>query len=80
MDGTIREIPGISGVIGCGGTGYVPTYEGETTVTPKLGTETILQTKGKRMTENITVTEIPIAAVSNAADGKTITIGGIKNG
>lgn len=75
MDGTVKALPGITGIIQQGGN--VPPYTEEYEVTPKVGEETILHTKGKRMTDNVTVTEIPIAEVSNAAGGKTITIGGI---
>ena len=75
MDGLIKAVPGIAGIIQCGG-GDSPPYTGDYEVTPTVGEETILQTKGKRMTDNVTVTGIPIAEVSNAAGGKTITIGG----
>lgn len=80
MDGLIKAVPGIVGYLQIGTGGDLPPYAGEHEVIPKVGEETILRTKGKRMADNITVTEIPIAAVSNAAGGKTITIGGIKNG
>lgn len=75
MDGLIKATPGITGIVQRGG--EIPPYTGNYEVTPKVGEETILATKGKRMTDNITVSEIPIAEVSNSAGGKTITIGGI---
>lgn len=49
-------------------------YEGEYTVKPEL-TERILQTKGKSMLDNVTIREIPIDTVTNAAGGNTIIIG-----
>lgn len=49
---------------------YLGTYE----VTPKV-TEIILPTKNKTMKKNVTVFQIPYAEVSNAAGGKTVTIG-----
>lgn len=76
MDGLIKAVPGITGIIQHGG-GDSPPYTGEYEVTPKVGEETLLQTKNKRMADNVTVKEIPIAEVSNTAGGKTITIGGI---
>lgn len=76
MDGLIKATPGITGIILRGGSDSPP-YTGDYEITPKVGEETILYAKGKRMTDNVTVTEIPIAEVSNAAGGKTITIGGI---
>lgn len=77
MDGLIKATPGITGYLQRGG--ETPPYTGEYEVTPKVGEETILQTKNKCMAENVTVKEIQIAEVSNSAGGKTITIGGIKN-
>ena len=49
-------------------------YEGEYTVTPALD-EQRMATKGRVMTDNVTIREIPIDTVTNAAGGNTIIIG-----
>lgn len=74
MNGLIRAIPGITGVIGSGAGDGIPPYTGGYAVTPRVGEEIVLHTKNKRMTENVTVAEIPIAEVGNAAGGKTLII------
>ena len=51
----------------------VPAYTGDYEVTPK-DEEQILATKEKRMTDNVTVKEIPYAEMDNDAGGKTIII------
>lgn len=48
-------------------------YEGPYAVVPKL-TEIVLETKGKAMTDDVLVNEIPIYEVSNQY-GTTVTIG-----
>ncbi|MCM1336039.1 MAG: hypothetical protein NC237_13445 [Eubacterium sp.] len=73
MEGIIRAIPGITGTI-ARGAGDVPPYTGDYSVAPRVGEEVVLPTKNKRMKEDVTVGEIPIAEVSNAAGGKTLII------
>lgn len=51
-------------------------YEGEYIITPKPNEATVLETANKRMTDNVTVLEIPYSEVDNLAGGQTITIGG----
>lgn len=57
-------------------TGGVSPYLGAYDVTPAVRERQILPTQGKRMERDVTVHAIPYAEVSNAAGGKTITIGG----
>lgn len=54
----------------------VPEYTGEYVVTPLAYEQTILETTGLRMTDDVTVLEIPIVSVSNPSGGNTVTIGG----
>lgn len=49
-------------------------YEGAYVVVPSTGTQT-LDTDNKYMTEDVTIGPIPIASVSNASGGRTVTIG-----
>lgn len=57
------------------GTGsYVPPYEGEYEVTPRLEEQT-LETNGKRMTDDVTVHTIPVVYTTNPFGGKTVLIG-----
>lgn len=50
-------------------------YDGEYQVTPKF-TEEILETKDKLMKENVTISPIGVARVSNPSGGTTVYIGG----
>lgn len=50
-------------------------YTGAYDVIPKAITQ-MLDTKGKSMTDNVTVHPIPYSEVSNPQKGKTVTIGG----
>ena len=52
----------------------LPDYEGEYQITPRI-TEQILETKDKSMVDNVTIFQIPYAAVSNPSGGQTVTIG-----
>lgn len=52
-----------------------PTYSGSYTVESAAGMQSVIATKGKLMSDNITVLEIPFASVSNDSGGKTVTIG-----
>lgn len=48
-------------------------YQGEYVVTPKTDAQT-LPTKGKVMTDNVTVNEIPFFEVNNTSGGSTVFI------
>lgn len=54
--------------------GAVTNYEGDYTIVPKPNEAQVLATAGKRMTDNLTVKEIPYYEVSNTV-GKTAYIG-----
>lgn len=49
-------------------------YKGDYTVTPKVDPQ-MLRTKGKLLTDNVTVKSIPIFEVSNTSGGATVYIG-----
>ena len=57
-----------------GGEG-LPTYDGDYIVVPSVWQEQSIPTKNKKLIDNVTVTKVPYAEVSNEAGGKTITIG-----
>lgn len=50
-------------------------YTGQYEVTPQFYYGTELETANKVATRNITVSAIPVEAVSNPAGGRTVTIG-----
>lgn len=50
-------------------------YTGDYSVTPSTRSDIVLDTAGKTMTEDLTVTKVPYLEVSNLYGGKTITIG-----
>lgn len=52
-------------------------YTGPYEVTPDFAAQT-LPTKAKTMTDDVTVKSIPVYRVDNAAGGRTVTIGDIK--
>lgn len=51
----------------------VPEYDGPYEVTPRVQGQT-LHTKNRRMTEDVTVRDIPVYRVSNPAGGSTVYI------
>lgn len=53
---------------------YIPTYDGEYFVIPQVEEQTLF-TKNKKMVENVEISAIPYAEVTNSANGKTVTIG-----
>lgn len=57
-----------------GGDVNIEEYEGAYEVTPSVKAQT-LKTAEKKMKQDVLVKEIPYAEVSNAASGKTVTIG-----
>lgn len=54
-------------------------YDGDYEVIPKF-TEIVLQTKKKFMKDNVSISPIEVARVSNPSGGTTVYIGGITNG
>lgn len=52
----------------------LPEYEGAYVITPELIAQT-LETRLKSMLDDVTVEEIPIDTVTNAAGGNTVIIG-----
>jgi hypothetical protein len=50
-------------------------YDGVYQVVPNVFDNLILETKDKKMVDNVTVDKIPYAKVSNEAGGATVTIG-----
>lgn len=53
----------------------VPVYRGEYEITPKINEEVILETKSRKLTENLVIKRVPIYMVSNHAGGETLIIG-----
>lgn len=56
--------------------GIIPEYTGGYTVVPRVGQAVILPTRKCLMTDNVTVTEIPMTEQPNEAGGITLTVGG----
>lgn len=52
----------------------LPTFEGERIITPTFDIQTV-ECEGYKMPGNVYVLEIPVSSVSNAAGGRTVTIG-----
>lgn len=52
----------------------LPTFEGDRIMTPTFDIQT-LECEGYKMPGNVYVLEIPVSSVSNAAGGRTVTIG-----
>ena len=51
-------------------------YDGEYEVAPRPFEQVVLETEGKRMTDNVKILEIPYSEVDNESGGHTVTIGG----
>lgn len=64
----------ISGEVYASNGGDSP-YTGDYSVIPKAHKETILETKGLTMTDNVVVLKIPYYETSNVRDGYTVYIG-----
>ena len=80
ISGTLSALHTIEGELSNAGVIYrpVPEYEGEYIVDPSFD-EQILETKDKKMTDDVTVNAIMVNTVSNPAGGNTVYIGGIIN-
>ena len=74
FEGQKSQRAGISGTVATTAQD-IPTYTGEYSATPKVEEETILQTKGRKMINDVTVRKIPQYEVSNPQGGETLIIG-----
>ena len=74
IGGGISARSGLKGFIGKGKS-EAPVYTGEYEVTPKTYEESVLPTKNKRLTDNVSVKKIPQYEVSNQSGGETLIIG-----
>ena len=72
--GVDRTTPDIKIEIEPGGEA-LPSYTGETSVTPLAWQTQILETANKTLRDDITILEIPYSSVSNPQDGRTVYIG-----
>lgn len=70
--GTIGNNPKIRGTVKVSA---LPYYEGDYTVTPRLNEAITLQTAQKAMSQNVTVTQIPMYQTENDKGGLTVIIG-----
>ena len=71
IDGQKSQRAELSGTIN-----KVMPYTGAYVVTPKLNGEIVLETRGKKMTDNVIVKEIPVSRIINPNGGITLKIGG----
>lgn len=54
----------------------VESYSGDYEVTPSATEDTVLETKGKHMNDDVTVLKIPMWETSNESGGYTVYIAG----
>lgn len=76
LRGNITAEVSLSGMVNAAAVADIPAYDGEYTVEPKLREEIIMQTKGRRMTADVTVSKVPSYEVTNEAGGITFILGG----
>lgn len=79
IDGNISSLKKTTGTITYGigmGGGNISEYKGEYNVIPTAFEEQILYTKNKKMTDNVTIKEIPYSETSNLSGGLTVYIAG----
>lgn len=69
------EIEPFEVIMDTSGTIIVPTYTGSYEVTPLPFTETILETQGFLLEDNVVVLEIPYYETANESGGNTVIIG-----
>jgi len=74
VSGSVSGLSSISGVIDMP-SGDVPLYDGQYEVTPEAYSEIELETRGKRMGQNVLVHEIPYYETTNPSGGYTVIIG-----
>ncbi len=80
--GTVRcecRPPSINVNVGGSHGGSAEIYTGEYNVTPKAEEATVLRTRNKLLTENVTVSRVPFYEVSNQSGGKTFIIGEVQD-
>ena len=53
----------------------IPAYDGAYEITPLPYTDTLMETSGKRMTDDVTVLAIPYYETTNESGGYTVIIG-----
>lgn len=63
-----------------GGGGRYVTYDGETTITPQVHNQVVLETAGKLMIKDVTVLKVPYLETANLSGGNTAWIGENVNG
>ena len=71
---SISEVS-LSGVVTIPTIVSIPLYEGEYSITPKVASDVVLPTNGKKMQQDVIVLKIPQFEVSNESSGKTLIIG-----
>ena len=52
----------------------IETYEGQYDVTPMIYSETVLETKDKKMLNDVTVEKVPVHKTRNSSGGYTIYV------
>ena len=52
-----------------------PPYEGDYVITPLVHNEIVLETNGKRMTDDVTIRKVPYYETANFSGGNTAYIG-----
>lgn len=75
LSGTISSIRKLSGVISAPSGSFAPIYDGSYEITPLAFTETIMETEGKRMADDVSVSAIPYFETTNESGGYTVIIG-----
>ncbi len=75
--GRLESIRDIYGRVDCGTSRVdpLPEYSGAYEVVSKAHTDSYLETKDKKLTDNIHVKEIPYFETTNLSDGLTVYIG-----
>lgn len=75
LSGRIGRPNDMSGNINIDPSPEIESYDGDYIVIPKAFTEQVLETKEKKMEDNVTVKEIPYYETSNIEGGSTVYIG-----
>lgn len=74
MNGNLSAIVSITGKLTIADT-FIVNYDGPYEVIPQKDIDQVLETSGKRMLKDVTVSEIPYWKTSNPQGGKTVYIG-----
>lgn len=75
LTGVLSQTGNLSGGVMAFNGNYAP-YVGEYIITPDFSEQT-LQTRNKRMADDVTVKPIQVESVTNLGGGRTVYIGGI---